>query len=148
MFEGALNPNEWLDQTIGFGQRFSPQADSQSRAGDLERTNGHTEQASDFVAADSPCQPVFDSCDIFVSEFAWLSALNQPAIFASSRIIRRRHKWTFGSTPLPCGCEPAPFAPATARSPLAGRVGAVGASRLPLSRLQSVRINSRTKCYR
>jgi hypothetical protein len=87
MIDGSLN-QPMRNRAIAFSQRPFPQADAQSRARDLQRTNGHPKPVSDLLSADSLCHPVFNSRDILGREFCWLSGL---VILPNSRTSYRRH---------------------------------------------------------
>jgi hypothetical protein len=64
-----------LQQTSTRVKSGSPQADSQFRAGNLQRSGGHADDLGDLVSALSPLDEVADLLHPFRSKLRWPSTM-------------------------------------------------------------------------
>ena len=66
-----------LQQSSARVKSGAPQADSQFRAGDLQRSGGHTDDLGDLVPALSPLHEVADLLHPFGSKLRWPSTIER-----------------------------------------------------------------------
>src|SRR5262245_1792154 len=72
----------------------SSEANTQPGAGDLQRSNGHVENASDLVSTFSPLDKIYYLPKPFRRKLCWLTTSSQGRTFLSLKCLLLRHGLT------------------------------------------------------